>query len=147
MLKQHHAATDAHGQCCQKQTFTRFTRQEEIVPLTNFCLTPNLILNEGGKLAEKRQTPPHSIFRFPLRHPIEHLGDRVNTKENVLCEEGKEKRKGRCCWRSTNIAFEVDDGPLRCPQHFRGDWKRKKDGGMMTRPGKLDTAGCLGCDQ
>jgi len=45
------------------------------------------ILNVGGKLAD-----PHSIFRFPLRHPI-GVGDRVNTKENVLCEERKERRE------------------------------------------------------
>lgn len=31
-----------------------------------------------------------SIPRFPLRHPI-GLGDRVNTKENVLCMERKEE--------------------------------------------------------
>ena len=54
--------------CCRMQVSRRFTTKEEIVPLTNFCLTPNLILNEGGKLAEGMS---HSIFRFPLRHPIE----------------------------------------------------------------------------
>ena len=43
-------------------------KTRKAVPLTNFCLTPNLILNEGGKLAEGMS---HSIFRFPLRHPIE----------------------------------------------------------------------------
>jgi hypothetical protein len=71
VLKQHQAAADTHiyGGAAECRSFTKFTTiEEEIVPLTNFCLTPNLILNEGGKLAEGMS---HSIFRFPLRHPIE----------------------------------------------------------------------------
>lgn len=42
-------------------------KTRKAVPLTNFCLTPNLILNEGGKLAEKNV----SLY-LPFSPPASH---------------------------------------------------------------------------
>jgi hypothetical protein len=60
--------TGMHCRALPMAAVKRYQDTKKIVPLTNFCLTPNLFLNEGGKLAEGMS---HSIFRFPLRHPIE----------------------------------------------------------------------------
>ena len=70
----------------------------------------------------------------------------MNTKENVLCEERKEKRKsgGRCEYK---YCFEVEDGPLRCPQALpKLRRERKMAGGMMTRlagSGKFEYGGVV----
>jgi hypothetical protein len=54
-------------------------------------------------LRKRDKKSPHSIFRFPLRHPI-GVGDRVNTKEYVLCEERKEEEeRSQRGFASTNI--------------------------------------------
>jgi hypothetical protein len=60
----------------------------------------------------------------------------VNTKENVLCEERKEEKIKRRCWR-VQILREVEmGGPLRCSVRSTSEFsarEKEEDGGMMTR--------------
>ena len=65
----------------------------------------------------------------------------MNTKENVLCEERKEKRKsgGRCEYKYR----EVQRGRAVARfvrKHFR---RRKKEGGMMTRRRQVGYGGVV----
>lgn len=103
---------------------------------------PDIELTLSMKVVSLRKRMSRSIFRFPLRHPI-GVGDRVNTKEYVLCEEKKRGKNQRQSLRVQILGKRSSDARavargLLSARHFRPFHVSAKFGGqrqaeMMTR--------------
>ena len=103
---------------------------------------PDIELTLSMKVVSLRKRMSRSIFRFPLRHPI-GVGDRVNTKEYVLCEEKKRGKTQRPSLRVQILGKRSSDARavargFLSARHFRPFHVSAKFGGqrqaeMMTR--------------